>query len=70
MNLGDVVKYLFSRKYPIIGMIVKKWDWSFAEQVISSGTYLYSVEILEFTGDISVFDIHEGDEFEVLNELC
>lgn len=68
MNPGDFVRYWFSQKYPIIGIVLRKWDYDLMNVPVKHGTYLYTVDIMENSGEISAFDIHEGDEFEVISE--
>lgn len=68
MNLGDLVTYWFAGKYPCMGIVVKKWDWNTGEARAPLGTYMYSIEILENNGRVSMFDIHEGDSWEVHSE--
>ena len=68
MNPGDFVRYYFARKYPVIGIVLRKWEYEGSNDVSTHGTYVYSVEIMENNGVVGVFDIHVGDEWEILSE--
>ncbi len=68
MNVGEFVTYFFARKYPHTGIVVRKRDYTEADRVLSAGSYLYTVDILEDSGCISTFDIHMGDMWKVILE--
>ena len=53
----------------MFGVVIEKFDYEpIPGHPVQHGTYLYSVEILGEDGRIEGFDIHEGDEWEVLSE--
>ena len=68
MKPGDLIRYMFARKYPIFGVVIEKHDHELNQFQPSprQGTYLYTVKILEENGRIEVLDIHQGDLWEVL----
>lgn len=68
MNVGDFVTYYFHPGWPISGVVVEKYGYEVPNGVLQ-GTYLYSVKILEHDGTVEKFDVHEGDEFEVVQNL-
>ena len=65
MKPGDLVRYWFARKCPVFGVVIEKYDYE-TNNIISQGTYLYTVDILEPDGTMEKFDIHEGDEWEII----
>lgn len=67
MRVGDLIRYWFARKYPVVGVVTEKHDYNLTTP-IQKGTYLYSVKILKNDCTIETFDIHEGDNWEVLSE--
>ena len=68
MKPGDLVRYLFARKFPVFGVVIEKFDYEMNQFPPRHGTYLYTVEILGEDGKVEVFDIHKGDEWEVISE--
>ena len=68
MKTGDLVKYWFARKYPVFGLVIRKWEYPCDHSALPQGTYIYSVEIMENNGQVSAFDIHVGDQWEVISE--
>lgn len=65
MKPGDLVKYWFARKYPVTGVLLKKYELG---NVIAQSRYLYTIEILEGSGCVSSFDVYVGDHVEVISE--
>ena len=65
MKPGDLVRYWFARKYPVFGVVTEKYSYE-ADHPVQPGTYLYSVVILVDGGSKEIFDIHEGDKWEVI----
>lgn len=65
MRPGDFITYFFAGKYPYTGVVIKVWKSDHSSYL---STYEYTIEILENTGRLSVFDIHTGDVWNVWNE--
>ena len=65
MNPGDLVMYWLARKYPVFGLVLRKYECD--HSALPQGTYMFSVEIMENNGQVSSFDIHVGDQWEVIN---
>lgn len=67
MKVGNLVTYFFSGRYPYTGIVMKKWKVP-TRTLAFPIMYEYTVEILENTGNLSTFDVYEGDKWEVLSE--
>ena len=63
MNTGN---YVTSILFPESGIVVRKWVVEDNVKVFPE-TYLFTIDLLEVTGNVITIDIHHGDEWKVIS---
>jgi len=66
MNVGDLIIYWFAGKYPYTGIVMKVRD-AYTYSEILEGTYKFTVDLILLDGSVSTFDVHTGDEWELIS---
>lgn len=62
MNIGNYVTSIF---FPTTGLVVKKWVINERAKDFPH-SYQFTIELLENNGHLSILDIHEDDEWKIL----
>lgn len=68
MKVGDLVRGGVWGGPVVAGVVLAVWAPEEPPAVVVAGSYLYSVHLLESGGRVVVYDVHDGDRWEVLSE--